>query len=124
MRSGYAPGADDAPAILSRVRSGSNSPARIGLRRGQRTCPVEVSLERSVLDPNYYYSVKELAFLWNMSAESIRRLFEKEAGTLIFKIQTSGRRTYRNFRIPGEVALRVKNRMAVVPLEPRRLRRR
>ena len=65
---------------------------------------MEVDLELAPVDPNYHYSVKELAFLWNMSTESIRRLFEKEPGTLIFKIQTSGRRTYRNFRIPGNVA--------------------
>ncbi|HKO56345.1 MAG TPA: hypothetical protein VJ276_10740 [Thermoanaerobaculia bacterium] len=65
-------------------------------------------------DPNYCYTVKELAFLWNMSPESIRRLFDREPGTLIFRIQATGRRTYRNIRIPGEVALRVQNRMTVV----------
>lgn len=70
----------------------------------------------SALDPNYLYTVKELAFAWNMSSESIRRLFIKEPGTLIFKFQTSSRRTYRNIRIPGNVALRVRNRMTVVAL--------
>ena len=68
----------------------------------------------SPLDPNYFYTVKELAFAWNMSDESIRRLFIKEPGTLIFVFQRSGRRTYRNVRIPGHVALRVRNRMTVV----------
>src|SRR5262249_4107738 len=91
---------------------------------GTATCPVEVGLERCPLDPNYYYSVKELAFLWNMSPESIRRLFEKEPGTLIFKIQTRGRRMYRNFRIPGDVAVRVQRRMTVVPSDPRPFSRR
>lgn len=77
--------------------------------------------ERTDLDPNYCYSVKELAFLWNVSPESIRRLFEREPGTLIFKIQASpGRRMYRNIRIPGHVALRVRTRSTVVPLVPRR----
>lgn len=69
---------------------------------------------RTNLDPSYCYTVKELAFLWNMSTESIRRLFESEPGTLVFKIQRTGRRTYRNIRIPGSVALRVQNRMTVV----------
>lgn len=68
----------------------------------------------SSLDSSYCYTVKELAFLWNMSAESIRRLFEREPGTLIFTIQRTGRRTYRNMRIPGRVALRIQNRMTVV----------
>jgi len=70
--------------------------------------------QTSTLDPAYCYSVKELAFLWNMSPESIRRLFVREPGTLIFRIQATGRRTYRNIRIPGKVALRVQNRMTVV----------
>jgi hypothetical protein len=70
--------------------------------------------QTSTLDPNYCYTVKELAFLWNMSPDSIRRLFEHEPGTLIFTIQRTGRRTYRSVRIPGRVALRVQNRMTVV----------
>ena len=70
--------------------------------------------QTSTLDPTYCYSVKELAFLWNMSPESIRRLFVREPGTLIFRIQATGRRTYRNIRIPGKVALRIQNRMTVV----------
>lgn len=65
----------------------------------------------SSLDPNYCYSVKELAFLWNMSPESIRRLFVNEP--LVFKIQATGRRTYRAVRIPGKVALRVQTRLGL-----------
>jgi hypothetical protein len=72
------------------------------------------------LDPNYCYSVKELALVWNMSAESIRRLFLREPGTLIFKFSSTGRRTYRNIRVPGTVALRVQRRMTVIaPERPR-----
>jgi len=70
--------------------------------------------QTSTLDPNYCYTVKELAFLWNMSPESIRRMFVNEPGTLVFRMQATGRRTYRNVRIPGKVALRVQNRMTVV----------
>lgn len=68
----------------------------------------------TTIDPDYCYTVKELSFLWNLSDESIRRLFEREPGTLIFKIQTSGRRQYRSIRIPGKVALRVQQRMLVL----------
>jgi hypothetical protein len=71
--------------------------------------------ERKGIDSNYCYSVKELAHIWNVSPESIRRLFIREPGTLIFRIQaTPGKRTYRNIRIPGNVALRVQNRMTVI----------
>ena len=74
----------------------------------------------SDIDPNYCYSVKELALVWNMSAESVRRLFIREPGTLIFKFSSTGRRIYRNIRIPGKVALRVQTCMTVVAPEPRR----
>jgi hypothetical protein len=70
--------------------------------------------QTSTLDSNYCYTVKGLAFLWNMSPESIRRMFVNEPGTLVFRMQATGRRTYRNVRIPGKVALRVQNRMTVV----------
>ena len=68
----------------------------------------------SQLDPNYCYTVKELAFVWNLSDESVRRMVEEERGVLIFKIQRTGRRPYRNIRIPGKVAIRIQNRMTVV----------
>lgn len=71
------------------------------------------------LDTNYCYTIKELAFIWNLSEESVMRLVENEPGVLIFRIQTTGRRPYRNFRIPGKVALRIQNRMTVVETEVR-----
>lgn len=67
------------------------------------------------LDPNYCYSAKELAFVWNVSAETIRRLFEEEPGVLIFDSHRRNPRTrrYRTLRIPGKVALRVQERATV-----------
>ena len=76
--------------------------------------------QTSILDSNYCYTVNELAFLWNMSPESIRRLFVREPGTLIFKFSSTGRRSYRNIRVLGTVALRVQKRMTVIaPERPR-----
>jgi len=65
------------------------------------------------LDANHTYSVKELSQLWNLSRESVTRLVEEESGVLIFKMQDTGKRPYRVFRIPGWVALRIENRSAV-----------
>lgn len=65
------------------------------------------------LDANYTYSVKELAEHWKLSRESVTRLVEEEPGVLIFKMQDTGKRLYRVFRIPGWVALRIENRSAV-----------
>lgn len=67
------------------------------------------------LDPNYNYTVKELAHLWNVSAETIRRIFDEEPGVLVFETRRRqrGKRRYRNLRIPGWVAERVETRARV-----------
>src|SRR5260370_28633819 len=93
------------------------SPRRIG-ERGTPTYPkgrLGMDTENIYhLDPNYSYAVKELAFITNMSDESIRTMFEDKPGVLSFKIQSTGRRLYRTIRIPGWVAIRVFSRMTVV----------
>lgn len=70
---------------------------------------------KTTLDPNYNYSVKEIAFLWNVSTETVRRIFDEEPGVLVFETRRRqrGRRRYRNLRIPGWVALRVETRARV-----------
>lgn len=70
----------------------------------------------TTLDVNYCYSVKELAFVWNVSAETIRRIFEEEQGVLAFQTtrRRPGARKFVTLRIPGKVALRVQNRMTVI----------
>jgi AraC-like DNA-binding protein len=73
-----------------------------------------------VLVAEHSYSVKELAYLWNLSEETIRRLFEEEPGVLAFtdvqrrRKVNSRRKPYTTLRIPGHVAFRVRNRVAVV----------
>jgi hypothetical protein len=71
--------------------------------------------ETPTLDPNYDYSMKELAFIWNVSREWVRRRFQNEPG--VFRLQdvpSPGKRQYCPLRIPGRVAIRVRNRMTVV----------
>jgi hypothetical protein len=63
------------------------------------------------LSEEYCYSVKELAFIWNLDAETVRRLFIKESGVMIFRNQSPGKRVYRLLRIPGHVAIRVARRV-------------
>lgn len=58
-----------------------------------------------------HFSVDELAGLWNMSTDFIRRLFLHEPGVVIFYHHRPGRRVYRTLRIPASVALRVHQRM-------------
>jgi hypothetical protein len=67
----------------------------------------------SIPDPTFerHLSVEELAELWGMSQDFVRRLFVDEPGVIIFHHQRPGRRIYRTLRIPESVAVRVHRRM-------------
>jgi hypothetical protein len=54
---------------------------------------------------------EELAELWGMSPDFVRRLFMHEPGVVIFCNPRKGRRVYRTLRIPESVAVRVYRRM-------------
>jgi hypothetical protein len=58
-----------------------------------------------------HFSPAELAELWNLSADTVRRMFETEPGVLVFEnpIRSSSRR-FRTLRIPESVAQRVYSR--------------
>ena len=53
-----------------------------------------------------HYSVAELAQQWNLSPDTIRRMFENEPGVVVFRHQRLNKRTYRTLRIPESVAKR------------------
>ncbi len=60
-----------------------------------------------------HYSPAELAELWNLSADTVRRMFENEPGILVFEnpVRSSSRR-FRTLRIPESVAQRVYSRFS------------
>lgn len=60
-----------------------------------------------------HYSPAELGELWNLSADTVRRMFENEAGVLVFEnpVRSSSRR-FRTLRIPASVAERVHSRFS------------
>jgi hypothetical protein len=60
-----------------------------------------------------HFAVEELANLWSVSSDTVRRLFEGEPGVLVLA-STRGlghKRRYRTLRIPESVAARVYHRM-------------
>jgi len=61
----------------------------------------------------HHYSPTELAEMWSLSADTIRRLFENEPGVLVFEnpVRSSDRRS-RTLRIPESVALCVYTRLS------------
>lgn len=66
--------------------------------------PQETTFER-------HYSVDDLASLWGVSDDFVRRLFLREPGVVVFFRHRPGRRTYRVLRIPESVARRVHSQM-------------
>jgi transcriptional regulator GlxA family with amidase domain len=60
-----------------------------------------------------HYTVAELAERWNLSRDTIRRMFESEPGVVVFKHAKLNKRVYRTLRIPESVAKR-KYQMALV----------
>lgn len=62
-----------------------------------------------------HYSVDEIARLWNLSKDSVRRLFRNELGVIaISPRQRRGTRSYVTLRIPESVAERVHRRLSLV----------
>jgi hypothetical protein len=59
-----------------------------------------------------HYSPGELGELWGLSVDTVRRIFEKEPGVMIFEnpVRSSSRR-FRTLRIPESVAARVYSRL-------------
>ena len=54
-----------------------------------------------------HYAPDELGELWNLSADTVRRLFEHESGVLVIERERNRGRRYRTLRIPESVAQRV-----------------
>lgn len=62
-----------------------------------------------------HYSVAELAEQWNLSKDSIRRMFENEPGVLSLQAdRRPWKRVYKTLRIPQSVAERVYRRNLVI----------
>jgi hypothetical protein len=59
-----------------------------------------------------HYSVEQIAELWHLAKDTIRRIFINEPGVLtITRPETRFKRSYTTIRIPHSVALRVHERL-------------
>jgi hypothetical protein len=63
-----------------------------------------------------HYSVAEIASMWNLSKDAVRRIFESEPGVLVLGDTSPRRRKrpYRTLRIPQSVVERVHSRCSLV----------
>jgi hypothetical protein len=61
-----------------------------------------------------HYGPEQIAESWNVSPDTVVRLFEKEPGVLIVETHRGKRsRRYRTIRIPESVAARVYQRLSI-----------
>ncbi len=61
-----------------------------------------------------HYAPVEIAKTWSLSADVVRRLFEREPGVLVVGGQTRGKRRYATLRVPESVLERVHRRLSRV----------
>ena len=62
-----------------------------------------------------HYTVAEIAAMWNLSKDTVRRMFQNEPGVLVLGARPSGRkRGYLTLRIPQAVLERVHSRCSLV----------
>jgi hypothetical protein len=63
-----------------------------------------------------HYTVTEIAAIWNLSKDTVRRLFQNEPGVLVLGDTSPRRRKrlYKTLRIPESVAQRVHQRCLLV----------
>jgi transcriptional regulator GlxA family with amidase domain len=60
-----------------------------------------------------HFSLTELAEVWNLSEDTVRRMFEREPDVLIFEnAEKASERRRRTMRIPQSVAERVHRRLS------------
>ena len=67
-----------------------------------------------------HFSPAELAEVWNLSEDTVRRLFEKEPGVIVFENPAKrDTRRHRTLRIPESVAERLYRRLSISELDKR-----
>ncbi len=61
----------------------------------------------------HHYSPKEIAKMWGLSPDKVRRLFENESGVLVIGTNAPrrGKRSYTTLRIPQSVLERVHRKL-------------
>lgn len=70
-----------------------------------------------------HYAVSEIAEIWNLSRDVVRKIFEGEPGVLVMGgDRTRSKRGYRTLRIPESVMERVHRKLSNPDLTPGRPR--
>jgi hypothetical protein len=94
-------------------RAGSDAPDTRASRVAGNFDSLSGGMMEKTLEADGVYSVKEIAHIWGVSAETARRRLMKEPGVMRFPNDGSTKRPYNLTTIPGAVAIRVTRRYTV-----------
>lgn len=76
---------------------------------------LETKRETAYVCSERHYSPAEVARMWSVSVDSVRRLFRTEPGVLLISPRhRNGKRRYATLRIPASVLERVHKRCSLV----------
>lgn len=79
----------------------------------ERNSPISALVLNPTAFSERHYSVKEVAEMWSLSPDAVRRVFADEPGVLVIGDSSSPyKRTYRTLRIPQSTLERVHRRMS------------
>jgi hypothetical protein len=86
---------------------------------GDELMPNTLQFEPGTETPSFaerHYSISEIAALWNLGRDAIRKLFENEPDILMIGASQSNRRKrrYVTLRVPAHVVERVHRRLSKV----------
>jgi hypothetical protein len=70
--------------------------------------------DQSTKPTERHYTVAEVAAMWSLSDDAVRKIFEGEPGVLVLGGSIPGTRRYRTLRIPASVLHRVHKRLTNV----------
>jgi hypothetical protein len=64
-----------------------------------------------------YYTIDEIAAIWKVSRDSVRKIFRRESGVLAFSApRRPGKRSYTTLRVPQSVLERVHRKLSIVKI--------
>jgi hypothetical protein len=73
---------------------------------------LDPSVDRLAPAAERHYAPSEIATLWHLNVETIRKLFQEEQGVLVIEAPIKkGKRPYKTIRIPQSVLERVHKRL-------------
>ena len=87
-------------------------------QRWMRECKCSATTDVALPSASFsqrHYTVQEIAEMWNLGPDAVRKLFEEEPGVLVFGDVRGSRskRRYVTLRIPEHVVERVYRRQAM-----------